>query len=150
MASKVRGLLSMTMLLAGACGDFVEAGDDRALVTLGTQGGAIEFRELRLDVPAGALARTVNLEVTSTPAGHVSHDYHLGPAGVTFDVTTSIAIRYDQATQGPANELFILDLSRDPLHPLPGRVVEAQEIRAHVSGAGRFAVVRCPRGVCGQ
>lgn len=144
MASRMT-IIGLVLASAGAgCADLVESTDMKDLATVGAAGDQIEFRALQLDVPAGALAHYVTLELVAMPSHHVAEDYHVGPAEVAFAHAVTVGIHYDAAAHGPGDDLHVVNLTTDPMHPLPGRIAEPGFIRAESMHPGQFALLSCP------
>jgi hypothetical protein len=64
---------------------------------IGPSGGTLGLGALTIDIPAGALDRTVNISITPiTPpvAGSIGQAYEIGPTGTTFKQPARIVIAY--------------------------------------------------------
>jgi hypothetical protein len=129
-----------------------------ALLTIGVEGGRVEFGALALDVPAGALDHAVNItvrELEDAPWGAVGPAYDFGPDGLTFRIPAKLQIRYDADALPPGTDpqslrLSVLEGGR--WRGLPGHANRSgdQEVAGLVQHFSTYGVVPDPREVDGR
>ncbi|HEX6245107.1 MAG TPA: hypothetical protein VFZ61_29500, partial [Polyangiales bacterium] len=114
--SRSAALLAILIaLVASACSDSPGGGDEELLpdvrARIGTKGGQLQASGVTLDIPAGALDKTV--EITATNKGktappqlakQLSDVYEFGPAGTKFN--KDVTVSFPNKTQDERAEVY--------------------------------------------
>jgi hypothetical protein len=103
-------VLSLTMLVAsGLAACFSPAQQRDEATTIGSSGGTVQSPAgARIDVPAGAVSKTVSIKIAATELAAVPGYQIVGtaflaePADLTFAQSVTITVPYDEAQAGSA------------------------------------------------
>lgn len=142
---------ALAAIMLVACG-----GGDAPVLTIGPAGGTVTGANgAAIVVPAGALAQTVNLQITlgsagapALPAGHESAGaiYALTPHGTTFAVPVTVTIPFDpaQVPAGRSVRLLKTNAAQSGWEPVAGATVSGSMLTAQVSSLLWFGPALVP------
>ncbi|HEX5655573.1 MAG TPA: hypothetical protein VFX59_00190 [Polyangiales bacterium] len=131
----------------------VDAGRAPAPTTLrvGAQGGVLTADGIALDVPRGALTRTIEItfaELPSPPAGFSGRAWLLSPPATRFAVPAHVAIWFtpELLQLAPPSEWAVATLQNGAWVALPDQTNDADDalVFASTQVLGPFALIRVP------
>ncbi len=93
-------LATAALLFATACGGLFSESEVSTTTTVGPDGAVITFRDMEIEIPAGALDHEIDLKILlyeKGPEGNLGEAYLFKPEGIGFDAPVTISIQVDEA-----------------------------------------------------